>query len=179
MVSSSERGGFEPPDPGLPGQLLSREPDSASLAPLQSNMAEREGFEPPVTCATAAFKAATLNHSDISPMSLATTSQRLIILIVAIFVNLFVGIFCCKYTILRYTTIYPRGFQAFQSCASCPWTGYLHEAFKCFVERACRGRGGCPVPYFLADAPGLYEPCLPQQPQVMRYRRTGHPCDRC
>ena len=30
----SERGGFEPPDPGLPGQLLSREPDSASLAPL-------------------------------------------------------------------------------------------------------------------------------------------------
>ncbi len=32
-----------------------------------SNMAEREGFEPPVTCATAAFKAATLNHSDISP----------------------------------------------------------------------------------------------------------------
>ena len=30
-----ERGGFEPPDPGLPGQLLSREPDSASLAPLQ------------------------------------------------------------------------------------------------------------------------------------------------
>ena len=31
----SEKGGFEPPDPVLAGQLLSREPDSASLAPLQ------------------------------------------------------------------------------------------------------------------------------------------------
>ena len=30
----TEKGGFEPPDPGLAGQLLSREPDSASLAPL-------------------------------------------------------------------------------------------------------------------------------------------------
>lgn len=30
----SEKGGFEPPDPVLAGQLLSREPDSASLAPL-------------------------------------------------------------------------------------------------------------------------------------------------
>ena len=34
--TQSEKGGFEPPDP-LPGQLLSREPDSTALAPLQSN----------------------------------------------------------------------------------------------------------------------------------------------
>ncbi len=30
-------------------------------------MAEREGFEPSVTCATAVFKTAALNHSTISP----------------------------------------------------------------------------------------------------------------
>ena len=33
-IQQSERGGFEPPVP-LPVQLLSREPDSAALAPLQ------------------------------------------------------------------------------------------------------------------------------------------------
>ena len=31
-------------------------------------MAEREGFEPSVTCATAVFKTAALNHSTISPL---------------------------------------------------------------------------------------------------------------
>lgn len=30
-------------------------------------LAEREGFEPSVTCATAVFKTAALNHSTISP----------------------------------------------------------------------------------------------------------------
>ena len=65
----TERGGFEPPDPGLPGQLLSREPDSASLAPLHLFLlSEREGFEPPETCASAVFKTATIDHSDISPV---------------------------------------------------------------------------------------------------------------
>ena len=63
----SERGGFEPPDPGLAGQLLSREPDSASLAPLLG-FSEREGFEPPETFASAVFKTATIDHSDISPV---------------------------------------------------------------------------------------------------------------
>ena len=38
----TEKGGFEPPDPGLAGQLLSREPDSASLAPLQFYRRERD-----------------------------------------------------------------------------------------------------------------------------------------
>ena len=30
-------------------------------------MAEREGFEPPVSCPTTVFKTAALNHSAISP----------------------------------------------------------------------------------------------------------------
>ena len=64
----SERGGFEPPDPGLAGQLLSREPDSASLAPLQLSLTEREGFEPPETCASTVFKTASFDRSDISPL---------------------------------------------------------------------------------------------------------------
>lgn len=64
----TEKGGFEPPDPGLAGQLLSREPDSASLAPLHRKKTEREGFEPPETFASAVFKTATIDHSDISPM---------------------------------------------------------------------------------------------------------------
>ncbi len=69
MVSKkTERGGFEPPDPGLAGQLLSREPDSASLAPFHFLNPEREGFEPPVSCPTAVFKTATIDHSDISPI---------------------------------------------------------------------------------------------------------------
>lgn len=63
----SEKGGFEPPDPGLAGQLLSREPDSASLAPLQIKKTEREGFEPPDTCASTVFKTASFDRSDISP----------------------------------------------------------------------------------------------------------------
>ncbi len=33
----------------------------------RQKMAEREGFEPSVTCATAVFKTAALNHSTISP----------------------------------------------------------------------------------------------------------------
>lgn len=67
-VLGSERGGFEPPDPGLPGQLLSREPDSASLASLQGKFnTEREGFEPPETCASTVFKTASFDRSDISP----------------------------------------------------------------------------------------------------------------
>ena len=48
MVSITERGGFEPPDPGLAGQLLSREPDSASLAPLQKkNINGERGIRTP------------------------------------------------------------------------------------------------------------------------------------
>ena len=38
----------------------------ASLAPLQL-VSEGEGFEPPVSCPTAAFKAATIDLSDILP----------------------------------------------------------------------------------------------------------------
>jgi hypothetical protein len=70
--TKTEKGGFEPPDP-LPGQLLSREPDSTALAPLQGilfdqrQLPEREGFEPPETCASTVFKTASFDHSDISP----------------------------------------------------------------------------------------------------------------
>ena len=35
-------------------------------------MAEREGFEPSVSCPTAVFKTAALNHSTISPQNVFT-----------------------------------------------------------------------------------------------------------
>lgn len=60
------RRGDSNPRTRYPGQLLSREPDSAALAPLQKT--EGEGFEPPVSCPTAAFKAATIDLSDILPV---------------------------------------------------------------------------------------------------------------
>ena len=34
---------------------------------LELDMAEREGFEPPETCASIVFKTIALNHSAISP----------------------------------------------------------------------------------------------------------------
>ena len=73
-VGLSERRGFEPRNP-LPGQLLSREPDSATLASLQSDyrfdvLAEREGFEPPEACASIVFKTTSFDRSDISPVVL-------------------------------------------------------------------------------------------------------------
>ncbi len=72
--TKSERGGFEPPDP-LPGQLLSREPDSATLAPLldtsvpwQLSPTEREGFEPSVLeTSTTDFESAPFGRSGPSP----------------------------------------------------------------------------------------------------------------
>ena len=60
----------------MPGQLLSREPDSASLAPLLAS--EREGFEPPETCASAVFKTATFDRSDISPYLEIPIKDRMI-----------------------------------------------------------------------------------------------------
>ena len=82
----TEQGGFEPPVPGWV-QLLSREPDSATLAPLQSitclsyrfymytyqrnvpscYITEQGGFEPPVPRGTTVFKTAALNHSATAP----------------------------------------------------------------------------------------------------------------
>ena len=42
------------------------------LRNLSIKMAEREGFEPSETCASAVFKTAALNHSTISPVWLIT-----------------------------------------------------------------------------------------------------------
>ena len=44
------------------------------------------------------------------------------------------------------------------------------------MKRFCRKRGGGPVTYFLADSSRLYQAGLPQQPQMMGYSGTGHPC---
>ena len=87
-TKKTERGGFEPPVP-LPVQLLSREPDSTALAPLQElptgsiiqpdrmyiKLAEREGFEPPETRASTVFKTASFNRSDISPIRILTIAM--------------------------------------------------------------------------------------------------------
>ena len=61
----------------LPAQLLSREPDSATLAPLQAlhyslgarapKLSEKVGFEPTEPLGSTVFKTASFDHSDTSP----------------------------------------------------------------------------------------------------------------
>ena len=75
----TERVGFEPTVQS-PTQLLSREPDSAALAPLQKSnypedpcehlqVAEGVGFEPTVSCPTPVFKTGSINRSVTPPVS--------------------------------------------------------------------------------------------------------------
>ena len=63
--------GFEPTEPAKV-HSLSRGARSTALAPfqyfLQKKMAERQGFEPWVTCATTVFKTVPFVHSGISPI---------------------------------------------------------------------------------------------------------------
>ncbi len=67
----AEREGFEPSEP-VRVHSLSRGARSATLAPFhftipKTIMAERQGFEPWVTCATTVFKTVAFDHSAISP----------------------------------------------------------------------------------------------------------------
>ena len=71
VAAQAEREGFEPSVP-VRTQLLSREPDSTTLAPLPIKgcfLPERVGFEPTVPDeGTTVFKTASLNRSDTSPV---------------------------------------------------------------------------------------------------------------
>ena len=71
VFSKAGRTGFEPAVP-FRVQLLSRQPQSTTLAPPRGRIikAEGEGFEPPVGLSpTAVFKTAALVHSAIPPVS--------------------------------------------------------------------------------------------------------------
>ena len=76
----AERVGFEPTDQ-LPSRILSKDVLSATQPSLRNEftfpkihkrdlnfMAEREGFEPPVSYPTTVFKTAAFSHSAISPL---------------------------------------------------------------------------------------------------------------